>query len=92
MKTGRGNANTIEIEKAKKYFRKMHPNLIRKVELANFIGCSQARALIILNLLSGVSNDKDKAGGFMTRDFLVFEDDDLGFTRYGISKDVESGI
>jgi len=70
----------------------MHPKLIRKMELAEFVGVTQARALILLNLLSGVSGDRDKEGGFMTRDFLVFEDDDSGVTRYGIWKDVERNI
>jgi len=92
-KTGRGNTNLEEIEKAKEFFRKMHPKPIRKVELANYVGCSQARALIILNILSGVSNDKEKDGAeFVSKDFLVYEDDEDGYTRYGIYKDVQGGI
>jgi len=92
-KTGRGNTNLEEIEKAKEFFRKMHPKPIRKVELAKAVGCSQARALIILNILSGVSNDKEKDGAeFVSKDFLVYEDDEGGYTRYGIYKDAQGGI
>jgi hypothetical protein len=91
VKTGRGNANLDEIEKAKEYFRKMHPKPIRKVELANYIGCTQARALIILNVLSGVSNDKEK-GAFIPKDFLVGENDDQNPLTYFIYKDKELGI
>jgi len=92
-KTGRGNTNVDEIEKAKEFFRKMHPRPVRKVELANYIGCSQARALIILNILSGVSNDRDKEGAeFVPKDFLVGENDDMRPTTYFIYKDKALGI
>jgi len=93
IKTGRGNANVGEIDKAKEFFRKMHPKPVRKVELANYIGCSQARALIILNILSGVSNDKEKEGAeFVSKDFLVGENDDQNPLTYFIYKDKEMGI
>jgi len=92
-KTGRGNTNLNEIDKAKEFFRKMHPRPIRKVELANYVGCSQARALIILNILSGVSNDKEKDGAeFSSKDFLVGENDDQNPLTYFIYKDKEMGI
>jgi len=92
-KTGRGNANLDEIERAKEFFRKMHPKPIRKVELANYVGCSQARALIILNILSGVSNDKEKDGAeFISKDFIVGENDDTRPLTYFIFKDKELGI
>ena len=92
-KTGRGNTNLNEIDKAKEFFRKMHPRPIRKVELANYVGCSQARALIILNILSGVSNDKKKDGAeFIPEDFLVGENDDQNPLTYFIYKDKETGI
>jgi len=92
-KTGRGNTNLDEIEKAKEFFRKMHPNPIRKVELAKAVGCSQARALIILNILSGVSNDKEKDGTeFISKDFLVGENDDQKPLTYFIYKDKVMGI
>jgi hypothetical protein len=92
-KTGRGNTNVEEIEKAKEYFRRMHPNPVRKIELANYIGCSQTRALIILNILSGVSNDKEKDDAeFIPKDFLVGENDDQKPLTYFIYKDKELGI
>jgi len=56
------------------------------------VGCSQARALIILNILSGVSNDREKDGAeFVPKDFLVGENDDKPVT-YFIYKDKELGI
>jgi hypothetical protein len=92
-KTGRGNTNLDEIDKAKAFFRQEHPRPIRKVELAKAVGCSQARALIILNILSGVSNDKEKDGAeFISKDFLVGENDDQKPLTYFISKDKVLGI
>jgi len=92
-KMGRGNTNLDEIEKAKAFFRREHPRPIRKVELAKAVGCSQARALIILNVLSGVSNDKEKDGAeFVSKDFLVGENDDQRPLTYFISKDKKLGI
>jgi len=92
-KTGRGNTNLDEIDKAKEFFRKMHPKPVRKVELAKAVGCSQARALIILNILSGVSNDKEKDGAeFVSKDFLVGENDEQNPLTYFISKDKVLGI
>jgi hypothetical protein len=92
-KTGRGNTNVEEIDKAKAFFRQEHPRPIRKVELAKAVGCSQARALIILNILSGVSNDKEKDGAeFVSKDFLVGENDDCKPLTYFISKDKVLGI
>jgi len=93
MKTGRGNINVEEIGKAKEFFRKMHPRPIRKVELAKAVGCSQTRALIILNMLSGVSNDMNKEGAvFIPKDFLVYEAYKDGYLRYGIYKDPVLGV
>jgi len=92
-KTGRGNTNLGEIDKAKEFFRLKHPRPIRKVELANYVGCSQARALIILNILSGVSNDREKDGAeFVPKDFLVGENDDTSPLTYFIYKDKKLGI
>jgi len=92
-KTGRGNANLDEIDRAKAFFRQEHPRPIRKVELAKAVGCSQARALIILNILSGVSNDKEKDGAeFVSKDFLVGENDFEKPLTYFIYKDKELGI
>ena len=91
--TGRGNADIDAIEKTKEYLRMKHPQCIRPNELAKYINKPQARALRILDLLSGVSNDRDKEGAeFLSRDFLVYVNDDISPTTYGIFKDVERGI
>ena len=93
MKTGRGNSDLKAIEKTKKFLRMKHPNCIRPMELARYINKPQARALRILDLLSGVSNDRDKEGAeFLSRDFLVYLNDDTRPITYGIFKDVEKGI
>jgi len=93
METGRGNADIKSIEKTKKYLRMKHPEPVRAVELARYINKPQARALRILDLLSGVSNDRDKENAeFLSRDFLVYLDEDSGVTLYGIFKDKEKGI
>jgi len=91
MRTGRGNADLKAIEKTKKYLRMKHPEPVRAVEIAKFINKPQARALRILDLLSGVSNDINEAE-FMSRDFLVYVDDESEFTSYGIFLDKEKGI
>ena len=92
-KTGRGNCNVDEIERVKKYFRDTYPDKMRKMDIAKSLGINQARTLIILNLLSGVSEDKkDEGAEFVPKDFLIYEDEDSGEMRYGIYKDVEMGI
>jgi len=91
MRTGRGNADLRTIEKTKKFLRMKYPAPVRAVELARYIKKPQARALRILDLLSGVSNDINEAE-FLSRDFLVYVDDDSEPTRYGIFKDKEKGI
>jgi len=78
-KTGRGNTNTDQIEKAKEFLRNNHPKPIRINELANYVGCDQARAARILDILSNGD------------DFLVYVDDDTP-ARFGIFKDVKTGI
>jgi hypothetical protein len=88
--TGRGNVNTDQIDKAVWFFRKKHPRMIRKVQLAEHLKCDQSRALIILNLLSGVSGDKESAV-FDSRKFLVYESDSKP-KKYGIFIDREYGI
>ena len=84
-RTGRGNVNTDEIERVKNYLRSIHPNTARKVDIAKAAGVDQARCLILLNLLSGVSDDKSTE--FDSKDFLVYEDDDGKYLTYGIYKD-----
>ena len=91
--TGRGNANVEEIEKVKEYLRKIHPETARKVQISQATGIKQDRVLIILNLLSGVSDDnKDDDAEFVPKDFLVMEDDEENELRYGIFKDTKLGI
>jgi hypothetical protein len=89
MRTGRGNADLQAIEKTKEFLRKKHPEPVRAVELARYINKPQARALRILDLLSGVSNDIHEAE-FLSRDFLVYIDDDSEPVRYGIFKDSQN--
>ena len=88
VETGRGHLDIDAIEKAKKYMRKKHPEPIRAIELANYIGKSQARATRILDHLSGDCSDNENTN----TDFLVYLDDESDISRYGIFKDVETGI
>jgi len=89
MKTGRGNTDLKAIEKTKKFLRMKYPEPVRAVELARYINKPPSRALRILDLLSGVSNDINEAE-FMSRDFLVYIDDEGDITKYGIFKDTEN--
>ena len=91
MRTGRGNADLKAIEKTKKYLRMKHPEPVRAVEIARYINKPQARALRILDLLSGVSNDINEAE-FLSRNFLVYIDDYTEPVKYGIFIDKEKGI
>jgi hypothetical protein len=86
--TGRGHLNTDQIEKAKKYLRNNHPKLIRAVDLANYVGCEQARAARLLDYLSGGCGESENTN----TDFLVYVDDSENQTLYGIFKDTETGI
>jgi len=92
-KGGRGNVNVGEIEKVKGYLRVIHPETARKVDIAKATNLGQNRVLIILNLLSGVSDDKkDDDAEFVPKDFLLYEDIEEKETRYGIAKDLKLGI
>jgi hypothetical protein len=89
--TGRGNVNETEINLAKGYLRKIHPKYARLKDIAEFAGVSNARARGLMDLLSGVSNDK--AGEeFDTKSFLVGINDDVKPATYFISKDEKLGI
>jgi hypothetical protein len=93
VKTGRGNCNVGEIELVKEHLRKNHPAPCRKVDMAKSTGIGQDRILIILNLLSGVSEDNQREDAdFISKDFLVYEDEDDGVMRYGIAKDAKLSI
>ena len=78
-KHGRTHIDQGQVEKAKEFMRSKHPAGIRAFDLAQYVGCSQARALRILDLLSKGT------------DFLVHMDDEKRPTLYYISKDVEKG-
>jgi hypothetical protein len=91
--TGRGNANVDEVERVKEYLRETFPKTARKMDIAKSIGLGQDRILIILNLLSGVSEDnQDNDTEFAPKDFLVYEDENGENTRYGIFADIKTGI
>jgi hypothetical protein len=85
---GRGNIDQDKVDKTIWFFRKKHPKEIRPIDLAKYLNCSQARALRIIDLLSG-EVEADKQAG---TDFLVYSNDDVKPTTYGIYKDVEYGI
>jgi hypothetical protein len=74
--TGRGHIDFMQIERAKDCLRK-NPKGVQAVEIANYVGCSQARAVRLMDILSdGV-------------DFLVYQEDEVKPTRYFISKDTQ---
>ena len=91
-KTGRGH-RAGDHQLVMDYLRGIHPKTARKATIAKKCKLNQARVLIILNNLSGVSEDKDKEDAeFIPKDFLVYEEYENGYTRYGISVDVQEGI
>jgi len=79
-KTGRTHVDTEQIEKAKDYMRSRHPEGVRIIDIAEAIGCSQSKALRILDYLSNGN------------DFLVFMDDDVKPSRYYIHKDEPGSV
>jgi hypothetical protein len=81
-KTGRGNVDSGQLEKAKELLRKKHPETVRLVDIANYCKVSQARAARIVDNLSGNLTDGEY-------DFLVYTDDDK---TVGIFRDDKSGI
>jgi hypothetical protein len=83
-KTGRGNVDLEQLEKAKELMRKMHPEGVRAIEIANYVGCSNARARGLMDLLSEYSENNP--------DFLVYEDGGERSTLYFISRDDKLGI
>jgi hypothetical protein len=84
--TGRGNVNEAEINLAKDYLRRIHPKTARLKDIADFAGVSNARARGLMDLLSGVSNDKAEEE-FDTKSFLVGINDDVKPATYFIFKD-----
>ena len=88
QETGRGHLDIDAIEKTKKYLRKKHPETIRAIDLANFLGKTQARATRLLDYLSGGCSDNENT----VTEFLVYLNDDNDPVTYGIFKDAERGI
>lgn len=76
-KHGRTHVDSEQLEMAKEFMRSKHPAGIRAFDLSQYIGCTQTRALHILDLLSKGT------------DFLVYMDDEKRPTRFYIAKDVE---
>jgi len=75
VKTGRSHVDIESVEKAKAYMRRRHPEGVRIIEIAEAIGCSQSKALRILDYLSKGT------------DFLVSMDDEAKPTRYYLFRD-----
>ena len=76
-KHGRSHIDSEQVEKAKEFMRSKHPAGIRAFDLAQHVGCTNTRALHILDLLSKGT------------DFLIYMDDEKRPTRFFISKDVD---
>ena len=85
---GQGHTDDIAITKAKEILRKKHPQGVRNIEVARYVGCSQSRAARILDHLSGDCGNNENT----VTDFLIYTDDEYYPTRYGIFKDIETGI
>jgi hypothetical protein len=85
--TGRGHKNVDQLDGAIKFFRMKHPKEITPIELAHHLKCQQARAMRLIDLLSG-----NEADGDIREDFLVYSNDDASPTRYGIFRDSLMGI
>ena len=79
--TGRGHTDVEALNKAKDFLR-LHPEGVSAIQVANYVGTSQARATRLLDLLSGNSDDNS---------FLVFVDDDDNNPLYYIYKDEKNG-
>jgi len=86
-KTGRGNKDP-QIYKAIEFFRKKHPKPILPIELAHYLQCSQPRAMRIIDILSGNTNESENTNF----DFLLFCDDDELPLKYSIFRDNEKKI
>ena len=76
-KHGRTHIDSAQVEKAKEFMRSRQPAGIRAFDLAQHVGCTNSRALHILDLLSKGT------------DFLVYMDDEKRLTHFYIAKDVE---
>jgi len=88
MQTGRGHTDIDAIQKAKEYLRMKHPEPVRAIDIALYTGKSQARAVRLLDYLSGDCGETANSA----YDFLVYSNDEVKPTTYGIYKDVKTGI
>ena len=84
-KTGRGNIDVAQLERAKEILRMRHPHGVRAAEIARHVGCGTARVPGLLDMLSG---NCDENANTQT-DFLVYQDDSGGRPVFGIAKDIE---
>ena len=82
-KTGRGNVDIVQAEKAKELFRSKHPQGVRQKDVANYVGCSISRAARLIDRFSGRTDGRGC-------DFTVYEDDFVKPTLFYISKDTEA--
>jgi len=80
-KTGRGNIDQMQLEKIKELLRARHPQGVRSVDVARYVGCTSARAMGLLDILSGGSDGRK-------HDFMVFEDDFAKPPLFYIAKDI----
>jgi len=76
--TGRGNVDREAIEKVKELMRSRDPEGVRLQDIAEYVGCSNARARGLIDILSVVSDSNT--------DFFVYESENKP-TRYYISMD-----
>jgi hypothetical protein len=88
---GRGNRaddNELVID----YLRKIYPETAAGIEIAQETGIKRCRVMIILNNLSGLKDNYEKDYTDNDFPFLIYEHGENRHTRYGIYKDVQSGI
>ena len=76
-KTGRGNIDWEQLEKVKELMRSRDPEGVRLQDIAEFCGCSNARARGLIDILSDTHTQKE---------FLVYEGEKKP-TRYYIYSD-----
>jgi len=82
-KTGRGNVDLAQIEKAKGLLRGRRPRGASVADIARHVGCSRQRAERLLDILSGGSDGRQY-------DFTVYEDDSARPPLFYIAKDAQS--
>ena len=83
--TGRGHRNEDQLSKAKQFFR-ANPRGVIPIELADYLGCSQPRAMRIIDMFSGSSTESEN----FNDSFLVYSDDEYEPTTYHILIDREN--